>query len=227
MLKTFLLGATIVASSLFLAACGDSSKEIVSADGTQYKEGIHYSILSEPIASMESNEVLELFWYGCPHCYSAEEKIKPWEAANKDKYVLNQQHSQISNSWMFDAYVFYGLKGLGKFEQLHSQFFDARHNGKINNEKDFSTWLMSNQISKEDFDKASVSPDIIKLRTKNSEIEKKVKSNGVPLFIVSGKYKVEISGLSSLGGWTALPSLLEYLLEKDLTVKQPSSEITL
>ena len=40
----------------------------------EYTEGIEYERLASPVPTVDANkvEVVELFWYGCPHCYRLE-----------------------------------------------------------------------------------------------------------------------------------------------------------
>ena len=59
---------------------------LFSANAGAFDEGIDYKTLSQPQATETGDkiEVLELFWYGCPHCYHLEPKLKSWLEAKPD-----------------------------------------------------------------------------------------------------------------------------------------------
>ena len=69
-MRNFLLTAVFAAASLFGAA----------AQAAEFQAGKEYVELSSPVpvADPSKIEVVELFWYGCPHCYQFEPVIKPW-----------------------------------------------------------------------------------------------------------------------------------------------------
>ena len=56
----------------------------------EYQEGKHYKrIDTQKTANPDKVEVLEFFWYGCPHCYQFEPHIKQWKK-NKPSNSLSR-----------------------------------------------------------------------------------------------------------------------------------------
>ena len=69
-MRNLILSATFVATSLFG----------LSAHAEPIEAGKQYVELNNPVAVSKPGkiEVVELFWYGCGHCYKFEDTINPW-----------------------------------------------------------------------------------------------------------------------------------------------------
>lgn len=186
----------------------NSSTEMSS----KYQQGVHYRELAMPIEA-DKNEVTEFFWYGCPHCYSAEPIVTEWAKGAKE-YKLTKYHSQLSPNWTFDANVYFALKANGTYPLAHKSYFDNRQAGLIRSEDEMNKWLESFGMNPNTFYDKLESKKTQNLKEKLAKMERIVDAGGVPAFIVSGKYVVKLDGLSGIGGWKALPGLLEHLLNK-------------
>ena len=60
---------------------------------SDFTEGVHYEKLGSPIEKLTDTnklEIVELFWYGCPHCFEFEPYLKRWVNINKKKVNLVQ-----------------------------------------------------------------------------------------------------------------------------------------
>src|SRR5690242_19556358 len=92
-------------------------------------------------------EVIEFFWYGCPHCYSLEPAVNAW-AKNLPKDVVFKRVPAAVGGWVDLARMFYTLEAMGKLDELHAKVFDAIHksNVNMNNKKARDEWLQKNGV---------------------------------------------------------------------------------
>lgn len=213
MLKKLLLTAAVLIGSISLTGCGSEKQEVAASGTIAIKEGVHYQVL-EKTFDAPKNQVLEFFWYGCPHCFSAEKVVKPWAEQTKNKYQFVKRHSHLNNSWMFDAFIYYGLNALGIEETVGYEYFVKRQNGGFEDEEAINDWLITQGTSRKELNNAAADPKTIELRDQMVLIEQSIDAGGVPAFVVAGKYKVLLSGLQDFGGWPGLTTVLEQLLDK-------------
>ncbi len=84
----YMLKKTLLVFSMLLIFSG-----MVNAE--TYEEGKHYKRVNQArIIDSDKVEVLEFFWYGCPHCYSFEPKLSEWKK-NKPgnvEFVARSRH---------------------------------------------------------------------------------------------------------------------------------------
>ncbi|XQW84178.1 hypothetical protein ACOYR1_13690 [Thalassotalea piscium] len=226
-----IIAVIIISAFMALSACSEQESnqakietQVVetpvetAANSFTIQEGIHYTVLQNPI-NRPANEVLEFFWYGCPHCKDADKYVKTWEKENAGVYQLLQAHSQLSQSWMFDASVFYGLKELDLEKKIHTDYFVERQNGSIKKQADLKIFLQKYDININDMIAALKKDSVIDLRASLHKAELQSKTNGVPSFIVGGKYLVNLEGLAEVGSWKGLGSVLNQLAAKSINEK--------
>jgi protein dithiol oxidoreductase (disulfide-forming) len=72
-------------------------------------------------------EVVEFFWYGCPHCYRFQNPLHDWLASKPDFIEFRRVPALLTDSWEIHARAFYAAELLGELERFHQPFFDALH----------------------------------------------------------------------------------------------------
>jgi thiol:disulfide interchange protein DsbA len=101
---------------------------------TTWQEGLNYTRLvpAQPTdAPAGQVEVLEFFWYGCPHCYALEPTIEAW-AKNKPAYVTFTRVPVLWNEGDRSlGRLYYTVQGLGKIDEMHAAIFKEIH---VNND---------------------------------------------------------------------------------------------
>ena len=81
-------------------------------------EGVEFERVQPPVTTETGDqiEVLELFWYGCPHCYYLEPVIKPWVATLPEGVVFRRMPAVFGNPlWALHARAFYTAEALGDY----------------------------------------------------------------------------------------------------------------
>jgi len=169
-------------------------RSVSSGDNNKYEQGLHYERFTNAqgtSSAPDKIEVAEVFWYGCPHCYSFEPYLTEW------KKTLGPDISFIKLPVMWNptneihARLFYTAQALGILDQAHGDIFQAIHTNRQmlaseSAQRDFITSRYD--ISTEDFDKAyrSFSVNGKLQQAKNWTARYQIRS--VPVLIINGKY---------------------------------------
>jgi thiol:disulfide interchange protein DsbA len=122
----------------------------------QLRPGVDYVVLKPelPVDTQGKIEVLEFFWYGCPHCYALEQLLEPWQKKLPEDAQFKRVPAVFSERWAKDAAVFYALEASGNLERLHRPLFDAIHRDalKTDNGQALGQWLTKNGVDTKKFD---------------------------------------------------------------------------
>ena len=181
----------------------------------EYQEGKHYKrIDTQKTANPENVEVLEFFWYGCPHCYQFEPHIKQWKKGKPENVDFYRVPATFRPLWTLHARAYYALEMMGKLEQVHPYMFTEIHNNK--NMLD-SVDSLAKFVSKHGVDRSEFIDTMNSFSVENNlrKATKKVSSyklSGVPTIAVNGKYLV--SG-SMAGSYENMIKIMQYLVEKE------------
>ena len=95
----------------------------------EFKEGMHYLPVTppQPTSSKDKVEVVELFWYGCPHCYRLEPYVNRWLKKKPDNVEFVRMPGVLNPGWELLARAYYTAEILGVVEKVHSPIFDTIH----------------------------------------------------------------------------------------------------
>jgi thiol:disulfide interchange protein DsbA len=180
----------------------------------QWKPGVNYVPL---VPAQPTNvpagkvEVVEVFWYACPHCYALEPFIQNW-LKNKPEYV---QFVRVPVMWgpvhRAHARLFYILESLGR-KDLDAKVFDTIHkeqnmlvgNDDASTQKMQRDFAVANGIKAEDFDKAWGSFAVNSNLQRAQQLTERYHVDGVPIIVVNGKYETDVSKAGGPGQLLAL-----------------------
>jgi thiol:disulfide interchange protein DsbA len=143
-------------------------------------------------------EVVEVFWYACPHCNALEPFIQSW-VKNKPEYV---EFVRVPVMWgpvhRAHAKLFYMLRALNRAD-LDQKVFDTIHkdgNMLVANDEQVTRkmqldFLKANGVSTEDFNKAWDSFTVSTGLQRAEQLTERYKVQGVPLIVINGKYTTD------------------------------------
>ncbi len=187
------------------------------AQSDAFEEGTHYDVMEtiQPISTGDQIEVLELFYYHCPHCNQLEAPLHEWLKNGKpDNADYVAFPAIFAPKWEAAARTFYTLQALGLEEELHPKVFYAYHSerrNKITSPDQLAEWVAENGGNAQDV------LDTYESFTVNSKIDfankmtREYGITGVPAIIVDGKYRTSVS---KAGGHDALFELINFLVAK-------------
>jgi len=178
-----------------------------------YEEGVHYErvVPAQPTSTVGKVEVLELFWYGCQHCFRFEPYLERWLKKKPDNAQFVRMPGVFRASWENHARAFYTAQLLGVFDKIHEPLFDAIHVKKkqldtMESLRDF--FAEQADVDKNEFIKTFKSFAVDTRLKRAKTMGSRYGVRGVPAIIVNGKYRVAGGGAESI-------KIVNYLIEKE------------
>jgi len=146
----------------------------------------------QPTESKGKIEVLEFFWYGCPHCYSLEPYVETWLKKLPPDVEFRRVPAVFNARWAHDATIFYTLEALGVLDKLHRPLFDAIHKSSLrtDNEAALSEWLQKNGVEPKKFMDTMKSFGVQSKLRRATQQTVAYKIDGTPAMAVAGRYTV-------------------------------------
>ncbi len=186
------------------------------AQAEEYVQGRHYQILDNPTVTRNPSkiEVVEVFWFGCNHCYALESYIQPWKKNLPNDVDFWKSHITWNAQAETHARLFYSAKALGIEEKAIPAAFTAiwreRRNLLGNSEVEY--FFKGFGIEKERYLSVSNSFGVNNAVKQANNRMRQWAVTGVPTIIVNGKYKV--SGTREIGT-SKLLDVVDFLIEKE------------
>lgn len=191
------------------------SNSIIAKD---YDEGIDYNRLAKEQATDSGNkiEVLEFFWYGCPHCYQFEPTLSKWVKNKPDNVNFIRIPAPLNPNWMVHTKTYYTLELMGKGEAFHEDLFKAMHEKKmrLNTPKAIADFLAGKGVDKQAFEDTFNSFAVEMRARKAMQLSRGYKLNGVPMLAVNGKYTISAQ---QAGGYKQMIDVTNHLIKKETT----------
>jgi thiol:disulfide interchange protein DsbA len=140
-------------------------------------------------------EVVEFFWYGCPHCYNMEPMLEKWVKDLPKDVEFRRVPAAFNDQWAIAARVYYILEAQGLLDRLHRPLFDAIHKDglRITNQQALGQWLEKNGVDSKKFFEAERSFTVESKMKRARAILEQAKIDGVPALMINGKYIVPAS----------------------------------
>ncbi len=205
------VGLIVVASGLLMAADTKKEKE-------EYHEGFEYIKIVPPQptqAKAGEVEVVEVFWYGCPHCFRFEPFLNKW-LKNKPKNVVFLRIPGVINpGWEVHARAFYVAQLLQVADKIHKPLFDALHKQKkrLNTKQALADFFSKYGVDKKKFMSAFDSFQVDMRIKRAKAVVKKYGVYGVPTLIVNGKYRIGATNADQ--SFAKMIRIMDYLIKKE------------
>ena len=178
-------------------------------------EGIEYQVLSPPVKTDGKSriEVIEFFWYGCPHCYAFEPIIEPWVKRQPFDVRFGRIPAVFHDPWVVHAKLYYSLEMLGQAERLHAAIFDAIHREQqpLDTEAAIGAFLEKHGIARRAFANTFNSFGVQSRVLQSRRYQEAYKFDGVPAMGVDGKYLTANTMMKDGRHESVLP-VLDYLI---------------
>lgn len=175
-----------------------------------------YEVLETPqrTANPDKVEVVEFFWYGCPHCFRFEPFINDWKKNKPDNVEFINAAPPLNPAWKVHSQAFYAAQVLGVLDQFHEQMFNAIHVDKkqMRKPKDVGRLVESLGLDHKKFLKTMKSFNVDAKIRQSLQMASEAGISAVPTVIINGKYRT--SG-SVAGSYPNLIKVLEELVAKE------------
>ena len=177
---------------------------------------VEYRELStpQPTDTAGKIEVIEFFWYGCPHCYNFEPVLESWVKKLPKDTQFRRVPAMFNDEYAQAARAYYALEAIGEVERLHKALFDAVHTGsrlRVGNEAALTEWLGKQGVDTKKFAAAYRSFSVEGKLKRAVQLTQSYKIEGVPSLAVNGKYVVNTDNITS---FDQLVAVADYLIDQ-------------
>ena len=160
----------------------------------QYQAGQNYVVLDTPVRTRDKNkiEVVEVFWYGCGHCYKFEPMVTQWKKSLAADVDFWQSPAIWRPVMSLHAQAFYTAQALGVADKMQEPLFItlAVENKPLTTESQVADLFAKYGVDREAFSKAFNSFGV-KSQVKQADARQRSYGiSGTPELVVNGKYRV-------------------------------------
>lgn len=216
-MKTFLkhtFGMLLLAV-VALSGCMSGSSQAEE----QFTQGKDYKLITPPIPTQVpagSVEITELFWYGCPHCYSLEPTISKFLQQKPANVLFQRVPATLSPRWAFHAKLFYVGQMLDPngTQNVHTKIFEAlqTQRRRIENDDALIRFFSELGFAQDQIQRALKSMEMNAMLARATDIGNQSNADSVPVIIVNGKY---LTSPSIAGSEERLLSVVNYLIKRE------------
>jgi protein dithiol oxidoreductase (disulfide-forming) len=200
-------GAVVVAGSTAGAAFAQAPR--APAEGAEYRRVSPVQPTEAPPGKVE---VVEFFWYGCPHCNTLEPILKDWIKRLPNDVSFRKVH--VPFAVVAHQQLYYTLQALGKAEELNERVFAAIHEQRqrLDKPEDMADFAAKHGVDRKLFLDTYSSFGVRTRMQRGTQLAAGYKIDGVPSFGVAGKY---LTAPSMVGGNAAALRMVELLVERE------------
>ena len=181
---------TLKLMAVFLSALLLVPGALIAAN---YKEKIHYQRVVPPQPTTTGNkvEVVEMFWYGCPHFNNLEPYVERWLRRKPKNAEFVRIPAIFRSNWEPHARAFYTAEILGVLEKTHSAMFEALHNQKrkLDTDAQIMKFFAEHGVKEADFKRVFRSFAVEAKIRRAKDLSRRYGIEGVPSLIVNGKFR--------------------------------------
>ncbi|MBV8030029.1 MAG: thiol:disulfide interchange protein DsbA/DsbL [Betaproteobacteria bacterium] len=171
----------------------------------------------QPVETGNKIEVVEFFWYGCPHCYNLEPLLETWLKKQPPDVEFRRIPAVFNERWALDAGMFFTLEALGVLEKLHRPLFDAIHRDRLRTDDVAARdqWLQKNGVDPKKFEDTFRSFGVQSKVKRAAQQTIAYKIDGTPAMAVQGRYTVSVEqGNGQAGMLAAVDRLVDQVRKR-------------
>ena len=161
-------------------------------------------------------DVVEFFWYGCPHCYNLEPLLETWTKKLPPDVQFRRIPAVFNERWGHDAAIYYTFEALGVLDKLHRPFFDAIHREHLRTDdpQAMTEWLSRQGVDPKKFFDTMKSFGVQSKTRRAAQLSVAYKIDGTPAMAVQGRYTVSADQGGSREGMLDTVSYLVNMVRK-------------
>ena len=189
---------------------------MANAQPEKFVAGKNYHVLDTPVRTRDSGkiEVVEVFWYGCSHCYHFEPLIKQWKKGIAADVDFWRSPAMWNGPMKIHAQAFYAAEVLGVSEKLHTPLFTTLvvERKRLASPNDIENLFADYGVDREAFKKAFNSFGVSSKVKQADARARSYKISGTPELVVNGKYRVTAK---LAGGQAQMLNVVDFLISKE------------
>lgn len=183
-------------SSALIASTAWLSHLQSQAQTTAFKAGKDYLKLDSASATDAGPgkiEVIEFFWYSCPHCNAFEPAFAQWVKNAPKDVVVRRVPVSFRDDFAPQQRLFFTLQAMNLLDRLHAKVFTAVHVEKLplNTDASILAWIEKQAVDKLKFSEIYKSFGVASQLKRAVQLQNSYKVEGVPSLGVAGRYYID------------------------------------
>lgn len=183
----------------------------------QFQEGRDYTriVPVQPTESKGKIEVVELFWYGCPHCHRFQPYLERWAKQLPADVEFRRMPATLAEHWVIHARAFYTAEALGALDKIHKPLFDAIHAQKrrLDTEERLMEFFAEQGVGNDDFKKTFNSFSVEAKVRRAKEMSRRYTTEATPSVVINGKYLLNSGQVD--GNFNTMVKIMDFLIDKE------------
>jgi thiol:disulfide interchange protein DsbA len=166
-----------------------SATTLLKAEG-QAGSGYEAIAPAQPTSNPAKVEIIEFFWYGCPHCYSFEPFLSKWLKTKPENVEFIRIPAIFNEEWGKHAKAYFTAEALGVVDKVHTDLFDGVQAKKgLETEEQLAKFFTAHGVKEAEFHDTFNSFMVDTKMRQAPELAAKYGITGVPAIIINGKYR--------------------------------------
>ncbi len=165
-----------------------------AAASAQITPGKDYRVINppQPTDSGKRIEVLEFFWYGCPHCNALQSPLRAWLRQKPADVEFRRVPAVLDKSWLPLTWAYYAFDAMGVVDKLHYDVFVAIHEQKLRlaDQQVLFDWVAKHGVDRQKFADTYNSFGVKNRGGRAIEVTRNYDIPGTPALTVDGKYLI-------------------------------------
>ena len=203
---------SVSAAALVLA--GSAAWAPALAQSRKPQAGWEYFQLGKRVpveAPQGTIEVVEFFWYNCPHCNAFEPSLEAWQKRLPADVVLRRVPVGFRDEFVPQQRLFFTLQEMGLIDKLHARVFAAIHVERLDLSRGttIASWIGQQGVDKEKFGAIYDSAEVGKRVREATQLQDAYGVAGVPALGVGGRFYTDGA---MAGSMARVLQVVDYLL---------------
>jgi len=172
------------------------SESVLAQGPARFAAGKDFLKLDRPVptdAEAGKIELIEFFWYSCPHCNAFEPTFAEWVKNAPKDVVVRRMPVAFRDDFAPQQRLFFTLEAMGLLDKLHAKVFQAVHVERLplNTDASIQTWIEKQGIDKTKFADTFKSFGVASKLKRAVQLQNDFKIEGVPSLGVAGKFYID------------------------------------
>jgi len=189
--RAFSLQLAGLAGGTALAALGLPGRALAQNDSPTPGKDFNQVAPPAPTTTTRGHvEVVEFFWYACPHCNAFEPRLEQWVKQLPKDVAFRRSPVMFRDDFVPLQKLYYALEAMNKVDDMHRKVFNAIHVDRkvLNRDEPIINWVATQGIDKAKFTEAYNSFGVSTKVRKATQLQDAYKLAGVPAMGIAGKY---------------------------------------
>jgi thiol:disulfide interchange protein DsbA len=135
-------------------------------------------------------ELIEFFWYSCPHCNAFEPQFAAWKKTAPKDVVVQRVPVRFRDDFEPQQRAYYVFESLNLVDTLHGKLFHAIHSERqqLNSAQALAAWADKNGLPEKKFIETYNSFGVASKARRATQLQDAFKAQGVPALGIAGRF---------------------------------------